>query len=81
METMTAGRIYATVGGDKVIRITFFDEANKRNKVIDLDKRNGTWHVHHGFEHTEFSENHRDPLTDDDQIILDRVLRTWQNRH
>lgn len=80
METMTSGRVYATVGGEAVIRITFFDEENKRSKVIELDKRTETWHVHQGYEHTEYSENHWDPLSDSDRKILDKVLTAWNNR-
>lgn len=81
METMTPGRIYVTVGGsDDLLRITFFDENNKRNRVIERDKRSGVWHVHSGYEHTEYSENHWDSLNDNDRRILDRVLRAWQNK-
>lgn len=80
METMTPGRVYVTVGGEDLIRITFFDENNKRNRVIERDKRTGEWHVHKGYEHTEFSENHWDPLSEDDLEILDKVKKAWQNR-
>ncbi|MBR2259716.1 MAG: hypothetical protein IJ899_20735 [Blautia sp.] len=80
METMTPGRIYATVGGKDVIRITFFDEINKRNKVIEIDKKTQKWHVHHGYEHTEYSEEHHESLSDSDQIFLDKVLEVWHNK-
>lgn len=80
LETMTPGRVYATIGGEEVIRITFFDKANKRNKVIELDKRTGIWHVHLGYEHTEYSEKHWDDMTEEDNAILDRVLKVWENR-
>lgn len=80
LETMTRGRVYVTVGGEDLIRITFFDEENKRNKVIEKDKRTGEWHVHYGYEHTEYSENHRDPLSDKDKALLDRVKELWKNR-
>ena len=80
METMTEGRIYAEVGGKDVIRIIQFDTDNKRNRVIEKDKRTGEWHVHSGYLHTEYSEEHRDPLNDEDKKLLDRVLLIWQNR-
>lgn len=80
METMTEGRIYAEVGGNDVIRIVQFDADNKRNKVIEKDKRTGEWHVHNGYLHTEYSEEHRDPLNNEDQELLDRILSIWSNR-
>ena len=80
METMTPGRVYVTVGGNDLIRITFFDENNRRNKVIEKDKRTGEWHVHYGYEHNENSENHRDPLTEKDRALLDKVIELWKNR-
>lgn len=80
METMTEGRIYAEVGGDQVIRVIRFDDDGKRNRVIEKDKRTGEWHVHIGYEHDENSENHRDPLDDGDEKLLDRVLAAWFNR-
>ncbi len=57
-----------------------FNENNKRNRVIERDKRTGEWHVHKGYEHTEYSENHWDNLDDNDRKILDKVLRAWQNK-
>lgn len=80
METMTPGRVYVTIGGEEIIRITFFDENNLRNRVIELDRRTGEWHVHKGYEHNENSENHRDPLTDEDRALLDKVMELWKNR-
>lgn len=80
METMTAGRIYAEVGGQDIIRIVEFDTDNKRNMVIEKDKRSGDWHAHHGYEHTEYSESHWDPLTTEDVELLEKVLKLWQNR-
>lgn len=80
METMTPGRIYATVGGDKVIRITFFDSEKKRNKVIELDKRTNTWHVHKGYEHGESSNESHEELTESDKLLLEDILKKWKNR-
>lgn len=87
METMTRGRIYVEVGGDDLLRIVFFDNKNKRAKVIERDKRakknipvEEQWHIHYGYEHDEYSEEHRDPLTENDVAILYRVIDIWQNK-
>ncbi len=86
METMTRGRIYVEVGGDDLLRIVFFDNKNRRAKVIERDKRSKAkneedkWHIHYGYEHDEFSEKHRDPLTGNDKAILAKVIEVWQNK-
>ena len=80
METRTPGRIYATVGGNDIIRITLFDSDNKRNKVIEKDKRSGEWHVHNGYNHWEYSEKRHNPLGSEDQKLLDKVNEAWKNR-
>lgn len=41
METMTPGRIYVQVGGNDLLRIVSFDKSNKRNRVIEKDKKSG----------------------------------------
>lgn len=79
METMTEGRVYVTVAGKNVLRITMFDKNNQRNKVIEKDHRTGKWHVHHGYLHREYSEKKHDPLTQNDKALLDKVLRIWKN--
>lgn len=79
METMTPGRVYGTIGGKELIRITFFNKQNKRRKVIEKDKRTGKWHVHHGYEHREYSEKMHEPLSEQDQRYLDMAQRLWQN--
>lgn len=81
METMTKGRIYVETGGDDLLRIVQFDEDNKRNYVIERDKRSDLWHVHKGYEHTEYSEKHWDPLTESDKELLAKVQRLWYNRN
>ena len=80
METMANGRIYAEVGGKDIIRIIRFDADNKRNRVIEKDKRTGEWHVHSGYLHTEYSEKHREILNHQDRELLDGILRMWSNR-
>ena len=55
-------------------------------KVIERDKRSKAkneedkWHIHYGYEHDEFSEKHRDPLTGNDKAILAKVIEVWQNK-
>lgn len=80
METMTAGRIYVETGGDDLLRIVFFDEDNKRNHVIERDKRTDKWHAHNGYYHYENSASQHDPLNAYDKILLAEVKKIWYSR-
>lgn len=80
METRTEGRVYVQVGGNDIIRIAFMDGQNKRNKVIEQDKRSKEWHVHHGYFHTENSEKEHEPLSSQDRQYLEKIKRIWHNR-
>ena len=80
METMTNGRAYVQVGGEDIVRIVFMGEDNKRNKVIEKDKKNKQWHVHHGYFHTEESEKKHEPLSKSDETFLEKVKQIWHNR-
>ena len=40
METMTNGRTYVQIGGEEILRIVQMDENNRRNRVIEFDKKN-----------------------------------------
>jgi hypothetical protein len=83
METMTEGRVYAVIGGNEVKSIVYFDSDNKRSKQIDLDhKHNQTSpHVHRGYEHSEYDPTEsRLKLSSKEQNMVDRVLKTWENR-
>lgn len=80
METRTEGRVYVQVGGNDTIRIVFMDGQNKRNKVIEQDKRSKEWHVHHGYFHTENSEKEHEPLSAQDRQYLEKIKRIWHNR-
>ena len=80
METMTKGRIYVEVGGNDLLRIIQFGENNKRNHVIERDKRTGEWHAHNGYFHTENSTKHHDDLNDADKKLLAKVQRIWYNK-
>ena len=82
METMTKGRIYATVNSQNEIKaITYYDKNNKRFKQIDVTGRfhvvNGKPilpHTHLGYVH---DENGTRNLMPKEQKMLERVLRTW----
>jgi thiamine phosphate synthase YjbQ (UPF0047 family) len=88
METMTRGRVYATVGDTgKIQSIVYFDNDNKRTKQIDLQhvhvgKVSGEKmrpHVHHGYNHNENDgRNGAAHLTTDEKKMVDRVLSTWE---
>ena len=80
METMTAGRVYVETGGDNLLRIVFFDEENKRNHVIERDKRTNKWHVHNGYYHFETGKSQHEPLNAYDKILLAKVKKLWYNR-
>ena len=80
METMTKGRIYATVNGGEVKGITLFDHNNRRAKFIEKDGRTGKWHAHYGYEHNEYSLKEHEELTPSDRKLLDDVIKKWNNR-
>lgn len=84
METMTAGRVYVTVGGNELLQIIYFDTKNKRSKTIDLDHphRGEVPHAHHGYNHNENdSAKGSASLTPEEKRMVDRVRRLWYNRH
>ena len=83
METMTKGRVYATVNEQNVVKaITYYDKNNKRFKQIDVS---GTKHIingkpelphtHHGYLHEEYSGTKL--LSPKEKKMVERVLRTW----
>ena len=55
------------------------DENNRRNRVIEFDKKNKQWHVHQGYLHSENSENQHDPLSISDVRLLEKVKKIWHN--
>ena len=81
METMTPGRIYVETGGKDLLRIIFFDEENKRNRVLERDKRDDTWHVHEGYYHTEYGQKDHENLTENDKKLLEKVKKIWDNHN
>ncbi len=79
METMTKGRIYATIGGNNINAITFFDNKNRRAVVLERDKKTDTWHKHYGYEHAERGKNH-ETLNDADKEVIAKIKQMWNNR-
>ena len=83
METMTKGRVYVTVGGEELQKITYFDNENKRAKTIDLNHlhKGEKPHAHHGYNHAENdSAKGAARLTPKEKRMVDRVEKLWQNR-
>jgi hypothetical protein len=79
METQTPGRIYVEVGGKDLLRVVFFDKDNRRNHVIERDKRTNEWHTHNGYLHSEYGGAQHEPLSDDDKQILAKIKKLWYN--
>lgn len=84
LETMTRGRVYVTINSeDKPKFISYYDNANKRSKTIDLDKgHNGIKpHTHHGYEHNENDgKKGAANLTTKERKMVDFINRVWYNR-
>ena len=80
METMTPGRVYAEVGGSDLLRIVFFDENNKRNHVIERDKRTNEWHTHNGYFHAENGAAQHEPLRESDKEVLAKIKKVGYNK-
>ena len=82
METMTKGRIYATIDNNNEVKyITFHDDQNKRSKTIEVKGRphNGVMpHKHLGYEHNEYdTKNKKINLTAREKRIVDKILKEW----
>ena len=86
LETMTSGRVYVTIGSDGEPRyISYYDKTNKKQKQIDLkgnphtiNGRKELPHTHKGYLH---DENGSFALSWKEQKIVERVQKTWYNRH
>lgn len=84
METMTKGRVYATVNDQNGVKfITYYDKNNKRYKQIDIigieHIINGVPtipHTHKGYWHDEKGTYN---LSEKESKMLDRVLKIWYN--
>ena len=80
METMTKGRIYATIGGDNVNAITFFDNKNKRAVTLERNKKNDSWHKHYGYEHAEHGTATHESLNAADNEVIAKIKKMWNNK-
>lgn len=81
-ETMTKGRVYVTVGGDELLRITYFDSNNMKNKAIDLKvpHKGKKPHVHHGYDHNENDGiKGATGLLPKEKQMVERVSKIWYN--
>ena len=85
METMTHGRVYATINEQGQVKaITYYDKHNKRYKQIDVigtkhmvDGEKIIPHTHNGYVHDE--KGTKKPSAKQ-QKMIDRILKTWENR-
>lgn len=84
METMTRGRVYATVDSrNNVTAITYYDKENKRTKQIDLlhPHKGVIPHTHHGYLHNENDgKKGAANLTPEEKRMVERVKKKWYNR-
>ncbi len=82
METMTPGRVYATVDKFNDIKyITFHDAEGERVKQIDVKgkKHNGALpHTHNGYEHDEYGTY--PGLSGKDEKLVNNVLQQWERK-
>lgn len=82
METMTPGRIYATVDRFNDIKyITFHDTEGERVKQIDVKgkKHNGALpHTHNGYEHDEHGTY--PGLSAKDSKRVEKILKSWEKK-
>ena len=85
METMTKGRVYATVNNkNELSSIIYFDNSNKRKKQIDLLKKHRELkpHTHHGYLHNEKdSPKGASKLTDKEIKMVAKINKLWYNKY
>lgn len=80
METMTNGRVYVVLSGDKIKSIAYYDKDGKRSKQVDVDHyhyvdgRRENPHTHMGYVHDE--KGTRKP-TARERRMIDRAFRYW----
>lgn len=85
METMTKGRVYATVNSSGTLKsITYYDKHNKRFKQIDIAGVPHTIdgvpvlpHVHKGYLHNEKGDRH---VSEKERKMIERITRIWYNK-
>nr|DAR41421.1 MAG TPA: hypothetical protein [Caudoviricetes sp.] len=82
LETMTKGRIYATINDEgKINAISYYGADGKRLKTINLlhshEQFKGV-HTHIGYYHDEGGTR---ALTADEKKLIAFVKKAWYNRH
>ncbi len=83
METMTRARVYVLIGkNDAPKAVTYYDNANKRYKQIDIEGRphkiDGKYvlpHAHYGYWHDEVGGSKN--LTAKEKRSVDRIVSYW----
>lgn len=82
METMTPGRIYATVDKFNDIKsFSFYDYDLERTRQIDVKGKkhnNALPHTHNGYEHEEYGTY--PGVKKKDKVIMDRIMIQWERR-
>lgn len=82
LETMTNGRVYATVKNGDIKSINYYDGSNKRMKSINLDHYHKGLkpHVHRGYYHNESDpSDNRLALTQKEMKLVDAVTKSWDS--
>ena len=81
LETMTRGRVYATVNErGQINSINYYDTSGKRVKAINLLHSHGKLkgkHTHEGYYHAE-GGTHR--LTSKEKKLVEFVEKAWYNK-
>lgn len=84
LETMTRGRVYVLLNSkDNIKSITYFDNENKRSRVVEVDHGHQKMkeHVHIGYERTKRDgKSYATKPTAKDREMIDRVSKIWDNR-
>lgn len=82
METMTPGRVYATLDKFNDIKyISFYDSEMERDKQIDVKgkKHDGALpHTHNGYEHDEYGTY--PGMSAKDGKMVERILTAWDRK-
>lgn len=83
LETMTRGRVYALINSKGNIKsITYFDNENKRNRVVEIDHGHAGLkeHAHRGYERPKKSgKTYATKPTVKELEMIDRVKKIWED--
>ena len=82
METMTPGRVYATVDKFNDIKfITIYDSELERTRQIDVKGRahaGALPHTHYGYEHNEYGTY--PGVSTKDSKLIEKILNNWETK-